>query len=45
MAKNTTYWVKKNGGELFDVALESYGGAEIGDLVSLHILDKHLERK
>ena len=35
---NDSFWVKKRGDELFDVAMGSYDGAEIADLVGLFIL-------
>ena len=35
---NDAFWVKKQGNELFDVAMGSYDGAEIADLVGLFIL-------
>ena len=36
---NESFWVKKQGTELFDVAMGSYDGAEIADLVGLFILN------
>ena len=35
---NDAFWVKKQGNELFDVAMGSYDGAEVADLVGLFIL-------
>ena len=35
---NDSFWVKRQGEELFDVAMGSFDGAEIADLVGLFIL-------
>ena len=36
----TSAWVRKRNNSLFDVVMESYGGAEIYELIGLHFLNR-----
>ena len=39
-SKGKKAWVKKDGNPLFDVAMGSFDGAEVCELVGLHLLNK-----